>query len=81
MISDLAFRASSVDEDLSILINVSSDMYTMGVYSTVLGVMYVYSSTSLEECYSKVSNYIDCLTNSEKMDSLMKEVAESNFEV
>lgn len=81
MISDLAFRASSVDEDLSILINVAKDMYTMGVYSTVLGIMYVYSSTSLEECYSKVSNYIDCLTNSEKMDHLMKEVAESNFEV
>ena len=81
MISDLAFRANNVDEDLSILINVSSDIYTMGVYSSVLGTMYSYSSTSLEECYSRVSEYIDCLKDNDKMDKFVEEVMLGDFEV
>lgn len=81
MITDLAFRANRIDEDLSIIINVSEDMYTLGVYAEGLGTMYSYSSTDLEECYSRVSKFIDCLTNGNKMDKFIKEVLEEDFEV
>lgn len=81
MITDLAFRANKVDEDLSIVINVGEDMYTLGVYAEGLGTLYSYSSTSLEECYSRVSKFIDCLTNNEKMEKFIKEVTGEEFEV
>lgn len=81
MITDLAFRANKVDEDLSIIINVDEDMYTLGVYADGLGTMYSYSSTNLEECYSRVSKFIDCLTSNDKMDKFLKEVLEEDFEV
>lgn len=81
MITDLAFRANKVDEDLSIIINVSEDMYTLGVYADKLGTMYSYSSTNLEECYSRVSKFIDCLTNPEKMKEFVGEVLQGDFEV
>lgn len=81
MITDLAFRANKVDEGLSILINVNEDMYTMGVYAEELGSLYSYSSTSLEECYSRVSKFIDCLTNHEKMRDFVGEVMYKEFEV
>ena len=81
MITDLAFRANKVDESLSIIINVDEDMYTLGVYADGLGTMYSYSSTSLEECYSRVSKFIDCLTNNDKMEKFLNEVLEEDFEV
>ena len=81
MITDLAFRANKVDEDLSIIINVGENMYTLGVYAEPLGTMYSYSSTNLEECYSRVSKFIDCLTNSEKMKEFVGEVLQGDFEV
>lgn len=81
MITDLAFRANKVDEALSILINVSENMYTLGVYADELGTMYSYSSTNLEECYSRVSKFIDCLTNNEKMEEFVGEVLQKDFEV
>lgn len=81
MITDLAFRANKVDEALSIIINVSEDMYTLGVYADELGTMYSYSSTNLEECYSRVSKFIDCLTNNEKMEKFVDEVLQGDFEV
>lgn len=81
MLTDLAFRANKVDEDLSIVINVGEDMYTLGVYAECLGTLYSYSSTSLEECYSRVSKFIDCLTSNEKMEKFIKEVTGEEFEV
>ena len=81
MITDLAFRANKVDEGLSILINVNEDMYTMGVYAEELGSLYSYSSTSLEECYSRVSKFIDCLSNNDKMRDFVGEVMYKEFEV
>lgn len=81
MITDLAFRANRIDEDLSIIINVSEDMYTLGVYADGLGTMYSYSSTSLEECYSRVNKFIDCLTSNDKMEKFLNEVLEEDFEV
>ena len=81
MITDLAFRANKVDEGLSIVINVGEDMYTLGVYADELGTLYSYSSTNLEECYSRVSKFIDCLTNSDKMEKFIQEVTEGDFEV
>lgn len=81
MITDLAFRANKVDEALSIIINVSENMYTLGVYADELGTMYSYSSTNLEECYSRVSKFIDCLTNGEKMEEFIGEVLQKDFEV
>lgn len=81
MITDLAFRASRVDEGLSIVINATEDIYTLGVYADELGTLYSYSSTNLEECYSRVSKFIDCLTNNDKMEKFIKEVTDENFEV
>lgn len=81
MLTDLAFRANKVDEDLSIVINVGDDMYTLGVYAECLGTLYSYSSTSLEECYSRVSKFIDCLTSNEKMEKFIEEVTGEEFEV
>lgn len=81
MITDLAFRANKVDEALSIIINVSENMYTLGVYADELGTMYSYSSTNLEECYSRVSKFIDCLTSNEKMEEFVGEVLQGDFEV
>lgn len=81
MITDLAFRANKVDEALSIFINVGEDMYTLGVYADEIGPLYSYSSTNLEECYSRVSKFVDCLTNREKMDNFVEEVLQGDFEV
>ena len=81
MITDLAFRANNVDESLSIFINVGEDIYTMGIYADEIGPLYSYSSTSLEECYSRVSKFIDCLTSDEKMKKFIEEVTENEFEV
>lgn len=81
MITDLAFRASRVDEGLSIVINATEEMYTLGVYADELGTLYSYSSTNLEECYSRVSKFIDCLTNNDKMEKFIKEVTTGDFEV
>lgn len=81
MITDLAFRANKVDEALSIFINVTEDMYTLGIYADDIGPLYSYSSTNLEECYSRVSKFIDCLTNGEKMEKFMDEVLQGDFEV
>lgn len=81
MITDLAFRANKVDESLSIFINVNEEMYTLGIYADEIGPMYSYSSTNLEECYSRVSKFIDCLTSNEKMDKFIEEITEGDFEV
>lgn len=81
MITDLAFRANKVDESLSVFINVSEDMYTLGLYADSTGTIYSYTSTNLEECYSRVSKFIDCLTNNEKMDKFVEEVLQGDFEV
>lgn len=81
MIIDLSKRANKVDEALSIFINVSDEMYTLGVYADELGPIYSFSSTDLEECYSRVSKFVDCLTNGEKMDKFMEEVLQGDFEV
>ena len=81
MIIELSKRANEIDESLSIFINVSDEIYTLGIYADEIGPMYSYSSTNLEECYSRVSKFIDCLTNNDKMDKFLQEVLEKDFEV
>ena len=81
MIIELSKRANVVDESLSVFINVSDEIYTLGIYADEIGPMYSYSSTNLEECYSRVSKFIECLTNPKKMDKFMDEVLQGDFEV
>ena len=82
MILDLARKLSSIDSDLSVSINVSNDgVYTIGVYASSIGDLYTYSSTDTSECYKKVLDFIDCLTDSEKFDKLISEILEVPMEV
>ena len=82
MILELVRRLSEVDDSLSLSMNVSSD----GVYSfavdgmDMFGEIYCFSSTDVSECYSKISNFIDCLNDSEKFFSLVKEIESKSLE-
>ena len=82
MILDLARKLNSIDSDLSITISASNEgVYTFGVYSSFIGDLYTYSSTSASECYEKILNFIDCLEDSDKFDELVNEILEVPMEV
>lgn len=80
MFIDLAKRLSSIDESLSILINVDEGIYSLGVYADKIGIMYSYSSSDLSECYSRVNKFTDALSSNDKMDEFMSEVLEQALE-
>lgn len=81
MILDLVRKLSSIDSDLSLSISVSEDgVYTFKVDSSN-GDMYSYSSTDSIECYSKILEYSDCLTDSDKFDSLLNTILSIPMEV
>lgn len=80
MIIDLAKRISDVDESLSVILNVTDGIYTLGVYAEEIGIMYSYSSTNLNESYNRINKFTEALRSNEKMDELVEEMLEKSLE-
>ena len=60
MLLELAKKLNFIDNDLALSISASKDgRFTFGVYSYMLGDLYTYQSTSVEECYKKVLEFAD----------------------
>lgn len=74
MIVTLAECLGSVDSSLSVFVNKSGSIYTIGVTSDEIGDMYSFSSPSVYECFDRTKKYIECLTNIEKFDEFVKEI-------
>lgn len=74
MIVTLAECLGSLDSSLSVVVNKSGNIYTIGVRSDELGDMYSFSSPSVYECFDRTRKYLECLTNIEKFDELIKEI-------
>jgi hypothetical protein len=76
MFVELSKKLSEVDNSLGIVLNVSKNIFTVGVYSSYTDIIYSFSSTDLLEAYQKVDNFINCLKSSEEFDKLVKEIEE-----
>lgn len=74
MIITLAECFGSLDSSLSVVVNKSGNIYTIGVRSNELGDIYSFSSPSVYECFDRTRKYLECLSNIEKFDELVKEI-------
>lgn len=82
MLLELAKKLNFIDNDLALSISASKDgRFTFGVYSYMLGDLYTYQSTSVEECYKKVLEFADCLKDSDKFSKLIDSILNEPLEV
>lgn len=81
MIIELSKRLGEVSEDLSLVVKSMDNIFTMGIYAENIGVIYSFSSTDKSETYSKISYFIDCLNDEDKMEELINEVSNVELEV
>lgn len=81
MILDFSKRIGELDEDLSTIINVVDGMYTIGVFAEGIGTIYSFSSTDVNEVYTKVNEFVDTLTDEEKFEELLEKIENEPLEV
>lgn len=81
MIFELAKKLEKIDGSLSLNISTEGNITCIEVVSDIIGTMYSFSSTDRLEVYTKVLNYIDCLKDYDKFESLLKEIMYEPLEV
>jgi len=76
MILALSKKLSSIDSELSIMVNVYDGITTIGVHHDVLGDFYTFSSTNELEVFSRVNEFINSLDDGNKFFSFIREIEE-----
>ena len=81
MIFELTKKLEEIDGSLSLKVSTEGSITCIEVVSDCIGTMYSFSSTDRLEVYNKILNYIECLKDYDKFESLLKEVMDEPLEV
>lgn len=81
MFLELCKKLDKTDKDLSIFLKTDGCLFSVGVMNEFQDILYSFTSSDALEAYTKTDRFIECLSDSSKMDKLIKEILSDRLAV